>query len=317
MDNLKYIKLFEKYAKMNEERYSLPEAVYELNQELVDFISSEFSKWQLDRSKNLSDYYFLNVKTKSDDFPVNRIKLKLVITNTEDYGDFNTTGLSHYSTTDDVLLKPMIKANKKFDLGIQIEIMVSEDADPSPEEVKREIESVCAHELFHSYQGYKRMSKSKNEFSGDALSFNLGHVLHQLYMFAYSVDFLNELINLTYVVLTGDETSAHLAQLHTKSATAFEWMDFFNKFKRMDYNQILNLCRQGVKNSNVSREEVFEKFVQCMKEAGTNTKKMTMKNFDDMVEFFYETIKEKEDYMTRKIAKIQHQTGNFKHRPKE
>ena len=295
MKHLKNFKIFE-------ERHSCPESVYDVSQELLGLIADETLKWKDGDRKDKSDYIFYSVKNQSDDFPIDRIKMKLIMTNTDKYGDFNCSGKSHLKGTNDPLLVPMIKTmwNKgKVDIGIEINILMSERADPTREEIIENTENLVIHEIFHSYQFYKKDLKTGKDM-GNEFIHELSCMLNGFFEDFYHVPFLADLINLTYIHLEMEETSAHLAELHAKTETS--WTDFYKEFKTMSLDEILNKCKRGVKESKESERKIVNKFVKDSGEIGADMS--SIKTFKDLVEWLYTVVKNNQEYTTRKLGKI-------------
>ncbi len=289
---MKYIKLFEKY--------SLPNSVEKLANFLTNYILIEFDKWISRKGlANWTDDLEIKVPFTDNDFPVNKIKLKLTFVRGD---EFSRSG---YSTPTN------IEKDGSVDIDISIKLYIPFNKGSfNEEETKTNMDDAITHELLHSYQYYKIESKGiKQHHNNLALS----HTILGIYGHYSSYSQFAYILHTLYVVSSKDERAAFLSQLHTQKGTY--WIEDFNRMYDMSFDEFISIFEDGFKkDGSIDIDEKlfydtfiswYEYYIKEYKEP-IDKKLLKCKNFNELIKYLYDIFQREKRDMRNKINKIEY-----------
>ena len=294
------------------EKYALSHSIETMSQEIVKFCMPKYKWWISERvksnnvksRKNFCEIFEFSPRSKTEDFNINKIKLKLVFVPCLDY-----IGGSGYCFTFDKEATPKkLKGYKAlypketergFEIGIEIRIFVPTNLKVKLVEVKDEIHGVAVHELTHMYQSIKLHKKEINY--EDYSSTNT--VLHMLNFIPAGL--ANDFFTLIYICLTKSETSAYLAQSHTKMGTY--WHEYLTWFKSKPEERIIEDVKNSLSELKISDEIFLETWVEGEEENESEYYFSELTELDDILNWGYDVINRRKNYLTKKIGKIEYQ----------
>ena len=294
------------------EKYSLPNVVENISNEIVKFCMPKYKWWKADRirtkstrsRKNFCEILEMSPRTKTQDFNVNKIRIKLVFVPSADY-----VGSSGYCFTFDKEEPPRKfkgykslypkETERGFEIGIEIRVFIPNKIEIKQSDIKEEIRGVAVHELVHMYQSIKLHEKEINYEDYAATN----TVLHTL-------DFLpsgkaREFLNLLYICLTRSETSAYLAQSHIKGGS--DWHEYLAWFKSRPEEKVIEDVRKDLSKHRISDDVLMETWLEGEAENESEYYFSNLETIDDILNWGYDVINKRKNYLSKKIGKIQYQ----------
>ena len=286
---MKYIKLFE--------RYSLPDSIESISNELVEIISEKFDEWVMRKSlANWSNRVDFKPSRVFDDFPVNIVKCRLKFLVVKSYNKFTCSGFSSTFSDTESELKPEIVGDK-VNIGIQISIFIPYNKKSFKIDEVKEMEDIILHELLHSYQSYKKkILGHKENPEEDIISNSYAGAIDTAYkhkVYTY--------LNVLYLTSNKSEMNAHLAQTWKKGGDY--WLKWFNLLYNMSFEEFMML------SDGVDKEKFYKTFMNTynsFEEGERQQKILNFKNYEDILKFFWDKFQRNKSYIRKKINKIKY-----------
>lgn len=297
---MKYLKLFEKY--------SLPDVVESLSQEVTNFVCKNFDRWLSRKSlANYSEIHQFTPIQKTRDFPVSIIKVKTIYVLSDKYGDIVSAGRGFlFRDENDKSYTPMsstIKKNGSLEIGIEIKVYVDRNKKSfSYDEIKESIDPIVVHELLHTYQFYKEKLK---KIDSAQKTWALGLVIAD-FIYAYmDLDNFCGFLRLAYILTDKYETSAYLSMLHSKEGD--NWTNYL-EYTKMSYEDLLEIIGDELVEAGYTKEDVYESFMDrhngYCKTIESKQDKINAKNFDELIYYLYEIVMYRKNNLIKKINKV-------------
>lgn len=268
------------------ERYSLPDSVLELSEEILYFILNKIKTWQNNKNSTLKIDTSLTPSKIREGFPVNKVKLRIELVECSSWKGFSSKSFTFEASGP---LKPKLYDNKMVDLGLEFKFFLSKTT--TNEEIIQNIEGNIYHEVLHSFQSFKKKEKGKSEKID-----NINNFINSIRRDWYKSPNLSSFLRLSYATSTRKELDAFLASMvSTHSKVRY--------LKIME--EVFSITKEDLKRKILSEINDIKSFIRYVnKKASDSFYERRFKSFDDFFEFFYSNIIKRKKYLFRKISKI-------------
>ena len=307
---MKYIKLFEKYSQ--------PDSVRKLSEEILNFIKIEFDKWYFKKSlANYSNSYVIEPPFKEEDFPVTLIELGLSFIISDKWG-INREGRCW---------KTIIKRNGDLNMDIAVKMYIPKYKNSiDDDQIDITLLDILMHEIQHAYRSYKlQKNKIKNNNHKDEKDRLYSH---------YILDIRNDIEK--YIHEIAKKSSKNTKSVRIKLKNDFDY-NIINDFLISAYicsskNEMSSYLSQMYANggdfwvvdflkiSSISFEDIYKSFEPYSSIVYRNYNKNYENSWDpkdyeeiskSVIRQFYDLIQKNKNYLYKKIMKIKYQKIQF------
>jgi hypothetical protein len=300
------------------EKYSINNTIDQISQEIVDICMSKFDWWNKEGRKrkytrglkpgNFVDIFYFIPKTKDRKFNISRMNIKLVFVLSADV-EINSSG---YCFTFGEKTNP--KKNKLspkdttlgLEVGMEIRIFVPRRSKKDfTQDVIEKIYEIGSHELTHLFQSYKIDQKGflYEDYEVTTTILDFSYDIIGRYSGGNS-NLFNVFTSLMYICLTKSETDAYLAQAGSKSNSGDFWVEYIDWFRSKSKSRILKNIKQEIE-SEISEKDFIEILHKVAEK--NNADFSSIETIDDFLEWGYDVINRKKNYLIKKVGKIKYQ----------
>lgn len=256
------------------ERYSLPDSVQSISDELFNVIVR----------KSKSTTFDFIPKDRNNDFPVNKVKVKLILTQSK---EFRFKGASHVFGSPNTL-RPKLHSNKMVDIGIEIEIKLP--IGKSISDYKDTIQGLLYHEILHSFQSYKKELKGERH-EPSSLSFTIMELRNTLNLKTWT-----KFLKLVYITSSKEELDAGLSSTQVPI-----WNSYYKNLYKEIYD---NYTKDELKRILIKElKDDTSSFVKLYNKISSKYKSNKYIEFNKLFEDLYKLPLLRKKYIERKLAK--------------